>query len=283
MSAPKNITVLNLGAGVQSTTLYLMMLTGEVPRADYAIFADTQEEPADVYTHLEWLKTLNGPSIITTTRGKLGEHLIRGMNSTGGRFASIPAFTKDANGKVGKMRRQCTPEYKIDPIERVIRRQILELKPSQRIPKRTIVTQFIGISLDEAGRALRIEKNNEGSPWCRVRFPLMEKFMTRAECVTWLRAYGVPHEVPRSACVFCPFHDNDEWKRLRDDDPVSFARAVEVDASLRVPGNVVNRGLDQPLFIHRQCVPLSEVNFDSDQDKGQQTGMREECHGACGH
>lgn len=280
---PREITILNFGAGVQSTTLYLMMLTGEVPRADYAVFADTQEEPASVYKHIKWISTMGGPKILTGTIGKLGDHLQHGTNSTGGRFASIPAFTKDAKGKVGKMRRQCTREYKISVIERVIRRDILGLKPRQRIPKGTFVTQLIGISLDEAGRALRIEKNNVESKWSKVRFPLMDKFMTRADCVTWLRNFGMPHEVPRSACVFCPFHDNEEWKRLRDQDPLSWKRAVEIDAALRVPGNVVNRKLDQPLFIHRQCVPLPEVNLDESADEGYQTGMREECQGGCGH
>ncbi|NBW19669.1 MAG: hypothetical protein EBR82_68020 [Caulobacteraceae bacterium] len=50
--------ILNLGAGVQSTALYLMSLDGEVQKFDAAIFADTQEEPEDVYRHLEWMESL---------------------------------------------------------------------------------------------------------------------------------------------------------------------------------------------------------------------------------
>jgi len=47
---------LNLGAGVQSTTVYLMYLTGEIqPNIECAIFADTGEEPGAVYRHLEWM------------------------------------------------------------------------------------------------------------------------------------------------------------------------------------------------------------------------------------
>jgi len=52
--------VLNLGAGVQSTTLYLMSMSGEVRPFDVAIFADTGEEPQAVYKHLEWLQSLKG-------------------------------------------------------------------------------------------------------------------------------------------------------------------------------------------------------------------------------
>jgi hypothetical protein len=51
--------VLNLGAGVQSTTSYLMYLLGKIePRIECAIFADTGEEPAAIYRHLDWLTDL---------------------------------------------------------------------------------------------------------------------------------------------------------------------------------------------------------------------------------
>jgi hypothetical protein len=120
--------VLNLGAGVQSTTLYLMYLRGEIlPAIECAVFADTGEEPESIYSHLEWLKSLKGPPIITVGIGKLGEDLQHGRNSTGQRFASIPAFTAAREGhKGGIVRRQCTREYKIDPIEQYTRRSSWE-------------------------------------------------------------------------------------------------------------------------------------------------------------
>ena len=49
----KTLRVLSLGAGVQSSTLALMIHKGEIPMVDCAIFADTQAEPPKVY---EWLK-----------------------------------------------------------------------------------------------------------------------------------------------------------------------------------------------------------------------------------
>jgi hypothetical protein len=65
--------VLNLGAGVQSTTLYLMYLRGKIqPQIECAIFADTGEEPDSIYRHLEWLKSLAGPPIVTVKAGTLG-------------------------------------------------------------------------------------------------------------------------------------------------------------------------------------------------------------------
>ena len=53
------LRVLNLGAGVQSTTLYLWALDGLI-HFDKAIFADTGDEPESVYAHLEFLRGLNG-------------------------------------------------------------------------------------------------------------------------------------------------------------------------------------------------------------------------------
>jgi hypothetical protein len=88
----REIDVLNLGAGVQSTTLYLMACRGEL-KIDYAIFADTGDEPAAVYQHLAWLQTLAGPPILVRSRGRLSDHLALGENSTGQKFAVIPAFT----------------------------------------------------------------------------------------------------------------------------------------------------------------------------------------------
>ncbi|WP_405494689.1 hypothetical protein [Nocardia sp. NBC_00511] len=45
--------MLSLGAGVQSTTLLLLIAHGELPMIDAAIFADTGWEPEAVYRHLD--------------------------------------------------------------------------------------------------------------------------------------------------------------------------------------------------------------------------------------
>ncbi len=48
------LTVISLGAGVQSSVMALMAAKGEItPMPDYAIFADTQAEPDHIY---EWLE-----------------------------------------------------------------------------------------------------------------------------------------------------------------------------------------------------------------------------------
>lgn len=71
---------LSLGAGVQSSTLLLMMVNGVIPKADYAIFADTQWEPKSVYA---WLDVLEAETakiqmpIVRATKGDIRANLLR--------------------------------------------------------------------------------------------------------------------------------------------------------------------------------------------------------------
>ncbi len=282
MESAKTYHILNLGAGVQSTALYLMFLNGEIDeKLDYAVFADTQEEPESVYQHLDWLRSLGGPPILTDTAGKLGDDLIHGKNSTGGRFASIPAFTSATPGKIGGMlRRQCTAEYKIDVCERIIRRQVVGLEPRQRMPKDVKVVQYFGLSYDEPRRVPKVKNRFIGHPWAEGRFPLFDLEMTRSCCVAYLNEQNIPHEVPQSACFFCPFKSNFEWRLLRDNDPAGWARAIEVDEALRRPGTVANRSLEQSIYLHRSCLPMVQVDLGVKDMNGGVAGG--ECEGMCG-
>lgn len=280
------MNILNLGAGVQSTTLYLMFMRGVIdPQIDAAIFADTQDEPESVYSHLSWLKSLAGPPIIVATAGRLGDDLVRGKNSTGQRFASIPAFTtSDGGTSVGITRRQCSREYKTDVIKQVIRCDLLGLKKRQRMPRGLTVTQSLGFSLDEGGRARRttalFKKEHR---WATPRFPLIEQFMTRVDCIAWLKKWGcVPHETPRSACVFCPYHNDAEWERIKANHS-DWTRAVEVDRALRAEGSIANRDMRQVMYLHRSCQPLEDVTLNP-QPRDRQIPMSfyQECEGVCG-
>ena len=297
---PREVHVLNLGVGVQSTTLYLMIARGELPiRIDAAITADTQEEPGherrrrglpdtdpsrSFYAHLEWLQAQGGPPILVRTVGKLGDDLISGQNSTGHRFASIPAFTTTDDGASrGVTKRQCSADYKAVPIERTIRRELVGLPPRRAIPRHVTIHQYIGFSLDEAGRSKRLREVKAKRGW-HYHFPLIERFWTRADCLNYL-AKNVPHRVPRSACVCCPYRSDVEWLWLRQNDPEGWERAVEIDRALRTTGSVANRDIKQTMYLHRSCKPLDQVEFDPRPSARQlQTNLNfaVECEGVCG-
>jgi len=106
--------------------------------------------------------------------------------------------------------------------------------------------------------------------------------MTRANCRELLEIL-VPHQVPRSACVFCPFHDDAEWQAQKDRGGLDWGRSVYIDEQLRKPGNIVNRGLEQDLYLHRQCKPLVEIDFHPRENrKEMQLGFQLDCMGVCG-
>lgn len=254
------VRVLNLGAGAGSAPIVYMALMGEVAY-DCAIFADTQDEPAWVYRQLAWLERQGGPPIHRVSGGDLMKNLRVGKNNNGGRFVSIPAFTRLDNGEVAMTRRQCTREYKIEPVEQFIRRELLGLKPRQRIPSNVTVTQLFGFSVDEAGLAARMRKQ-EGSRW-KFEFPLIEAGMRKGECYRIMDQWCKEFPWMWSSCRSCPFHSDRQWRQLRELSPDDFENACRNDESLREHGNVVNRNMDSPMYIHRSCVPLRDVDFDS--------------------
>lgn len=279
-----NLRVLNLGAGVQSTALYLMAIDGEL-EFDLAIFADTGDEPRSVYDHLAWLKTLGGPEIIEVTAGNLGENLIKGVASGGyggRRFASIPTFLAVDGQRGGIGRRQCTSDFKIAPIEKEIRTR-LGAGHGERVPKGNTVVQTFGLSFDEPKRVSRVRDQFRGSYYKSAEFPLFDWFMTRQDCVAYLKKRVPDREIPRSACVYCPYHSDDEWLRIKSD-PEAWARAVEIDNAIRDKTSACTRGMVAEQFLHRSCLPLVQIDFKPRPPN--QTARFEfvdrDCEGMCG-
>lgn len=295
------LRVLNLGAGVGSTTVMLLSRMGEIEPIDHAIFADTGEEPTAVYTHLEWLKSLGSPPVLTCSAGKLGDDLISGRIAAGaarlsGRFTSIPAYTGPAQGdepravsacEVGRVKRQCSRDYKISPILQTIRRTILGLKPRQRVAKGVRVTQVFGLDDGEPLRIRKVRERCTRISWATPDFPLARLGWDRDRCLAFLREH-VPHPVPRSACVFCPFRSPAEWLWLRDHDRAGWERALEIDAAIRDGQSKCAQGLRQALYLHRSCLPLPLIDFEAEaireRAKKRQGDLfrQTECEGMCG-
>ena len=278
---PVELRVLNLGAGVQSTSLYLMAMDGDLT-IDLAIFADTGDEPREVYEHLEWLKTLGGPEIVTVSRGNLGNNLKDGVNSDGQRHISIPTYLGIYGEKQAIGRRQCTSEYKIIPIEKEIRRR-LGTEKGKRVPKGKTCVQYFGLSFDEPMRVARVKAQYQGRYWGRAEFPLFDWFMTRADCLGYLAKRVPERVVPRSACVYCPYHNDAEWLRIKAD-PEAWARAVEIDEAIRNETSACARGMNAEQYLHVSCKPLVEIEFNPKPESPQQkfNFVQRDCEGMCG-
>ena len=271
---PQNPTlrVLSLGAGVQSTVLALLAARRDIaPMPDCAIFADTQFEPAGVYTHLDWLEKQLPYPVHRVTAGDIRADHIAGLNSTGHRFASMPLYT---TGGIGAGRRQCTNEYKIQPITRKIR-ELLGVGKGERAPKTAVVEQWIGISADELTRAKRSRHF-----YIQHRWPLLELEMDRRACQQWFSGRYPGRALAKSACIACPFHDAAAWREMRDNDPDSWTQAVVFDAAIREGGGTL-RGMRAQQFVHRQGVPLDQADLRTPADHGQLSFL-DECEGMCG-
>ena len=257
--------IISFGGGVQSSALALMFAKGELgPMPEAAIFADTQAEPQSVYKWLGWIEGQLPFPIVRVTAGDLTEASTTVRTSkTGTKYIkpAIPAYiTRD--GVKGMAQRHCTMDYKIAVIQREIRRRRAGRK----------VTQYLGISWDEAHRM-------KPSPLAYVHnaYPLVERRLTRGHCLEWMQRNGYP-KPPRSACTFCPFHSDEEWKRLRDEEPEEFASAVAYEQRLQAAyaGTTALGGVP---FLHPARIPLDQVDF---RDGGQTDLFGNECAGVCG-
>jgi hypothetical protein len=268
-------TVLNLGAGVQSSTLALMASTGAItPMPDFAIFADTQAEPQSVYDWLDWLETQLPFPVHRVTKGNMTKDMMALRTTKDGRQwtkSTIPAFMQAADGSIGLLGRSCTADYKIAPILKNLRR----LCGIKRGEKKVQITQWIGISYDEIQRM-----KPSRDKWTQHRWPLIELEMRRHDCIAWLKKHGFP-EPPRSACTYCPFHSNKEWRRLKDYEPEAFAEAVRVEKELQRTKAETDNMRSIP-WLHRSCKPLEEVDLSTETDAGQMDMFGNECEGLCG-
>lgn len=246
------------------------------------------------------------------TSKKSGKRYMKGL---------IPAFTLNADGSKGLMGRKCTPDYKIIVVVRQARKmigkvkfkewrakhkaalkQISEYKKSLAEHKKAkklklsilpvvlpypmaamdecktdaLCIMWIGISTDEADRM-----KDSQEPWIKTRWPLIEKNMSRQDCLDWVKKNGHP-EPPRSACIFCPFHSDDEWIRIKKETPEEFQEVVQYERDLQAAQRNQEQLRGVP-FLHDTCVPIDQVKFiPTEKGRKQISLFSNECNGLCG-
>jgi len=265
------IHIISLGAGVQSSTMALMAACGEItPMPVAAIFADTQAEPKSVYTWLDWLEKQLPFPVIRVTAGSLTQKALtpyRSVKNNKMYYTGLPIFLKNPDSTLSISPRQCTRDFKVDPVRRASRKLMIESGGKE-------VSKWIGISLDEIYRMKEPRRKYEAH-----RYPLIEARMSRHDCLRWMEARQFP-EPPRSACVYCPYHNNTEWKRLKEQEPEEFEMAVRFEKDFQQ--SVKTTGLIATPFLHRSLVPLSEVDFSTEEERGQLNMFNNECEGMCG-
>jgi hypothetical protein len=245
-----------------------MAARGEIDPVDAAIFADTQWEPRKVYEWLDWLEAQLPFPVHRVTAGNLRDSMVS-RSTTAERFASVPWFITAPDGSHGMGRRQCTSEYKLVPLVRE-KRRLLGLAKGERVKRGEVLCEtLIGISIDEVHRI-----RNSAEPWNVNSWPLIEKRMTRDDCMAWMDRSGYPRP-PKSSCLGCPYHSDAQWREIKAR-PDEWADVLEIDEVIREPG----RGIRGKQYMHAKRRPLALIDFDTAEAQGDMFG--EDCQGMCG-
>lgn len=295
-----DLVVLNHGGGLQTGTIVEMIHDEILPKPDVVIAADTGDEPAYVYAQWQRDKSLlkdAGVPFLIVNNGNLIDDVY-----SGGRFAAMPLFTINKNGSRGnrqktekgqgalfeiseweqevpstivgfgleaelvsdgKLRRQCTSEYKILPIEKELRIMLLEMGLAKetksgaiRINSDVLVESWIGYTTDELQRVKDTQQN-----WQYFRFPLLEMKMSRGDCALWLENNGKPPRLS-SACRCCPLISNARMRELRDNDPAGWEKRLKFDDDLRKGLLRLTASVKGELFLHPSKIPMRDVDVD---------------------
>lgn len=260
----------SFGGGVQSTALLLLIkhepqrllnAVGHLPSKAY--FADTNAEPEEIYRHLEQMKLLSSIPLEVVSNGSLLAAETRHNKRT------FPPYYVRLQGKIGVLLRKCTPEFKVKPLERAMRRDI-GLAPGRRSTSRSVAL-WLGISIDEAHRM----GDNETKLFQNI-YPLVEIGWDRTRCFNYCQEHGITPT--KSRCFFCPYVS--DWLDIKRNQPKEFAKAVEFDKQIR---NVVKGGVKGEVFLHKSCQPLDEAVVNQGHLwEGYPAEFGNECSGMCG-
>jgi hypothetical protein len=234
--------VFSYGGGVQSTAVLVLAARGEI-QYDAFLFAnvgdDSEHPEALAYIReIAWpYAERHGIPLEELTKrrrdGSQGTLLDRIRRTK----RSIPIPARLSGGKPAS--RACTLEYKV----RVVSRWLI-----QHGGRNDGATVGLGISTDEMGRARSISDEPD---WKRLEYPLLDRRLSREDCRQIVREAGLP-EPHKSACWFCPFTVNAEWRRMAADDPERFAAACTIEADLSQRGH-------GPVYLSKTMRPLSEL------------------------
>ena len=274
-------TVVSFGGGVQSTALAIMCIDGRLPRPDLFMFADTGDEPVAVYEHVQkWKHILECEGFEFKTVRKqpeesLSDHVLNRLKRNKAGISYPPLYVeRKQEHRDGRMPlwRGCTRTFKSRVLDQ-------ETKKWASVPRGykgpPMVEKWLGISIDESSRMrLSTEK------WYTFKYPLIDLRVSRTDCIGIIKKAG--ESAPRSACVYCPFHSNREWRRVRSV-PEDWNKAVNFEKELHRLWDEKGGfgGLKSRPTLHESGVPLSEANIDEDQ-VSLFSNWDNECAGICG-
>lgn len=178
--------VVSYGAGTNSTAMLIEMVKrGE--QVDLITFADTGGEVAETYRYIalfsEWLVGMGYPAITWVKKGGSDETLEQVCL----RLKQLPSVAYGF--------KTCSQRFKIEPQNTFMNNHPDALSTWKSGEK---VVKCIGYDADEPHRAKAFDDKKY-----LLRYPLLEWDMGRDECISTIKAAGLP--LPgKSSCFFCP-------------------------------------------------------------------------------
>lgn len=189
--------VLSYGGGVNSVALMILILMENLP-LDEVVFADTGGEVPETYSYIDVTrKYLQPHGIPFTVVAKKGSTLYE----TAWRRRVVPSA----------LWRWSTRDYKVNPIQRHYRSLDRH------------INQYLAIAWDEF---MRMKPSRVD--YVTNLFPLIDRRITRADCVNIIQEAGLPVP-PKSSCYFCPFGSLDRWRWLYESHPHLYEKAMALE------------------------------------------------------
>jgi hypothetical protein len=233
----------NNGGGTQSAAIAALIVTGELPKPDLAVIADTGREKSATWDYLDRYIVPALASVgVTMHRVRKEDYATKDLyGGADGNTLLIPAFTTQG-GDVGKLSGYCSGEWKRDVVRRWASKEH-GVKAA---------TNWIGYSTDEMGRAHKAQHATKSQGKWRVDFPLIRLGMNRGNCQH--KALQVLGALPgRSACWMCPNMHMGEWRDVMADER-DRPKVIQFDREMRKR--------DPHAWLTDQAVPIEQSDFD---------------------
>ena len=205
---PKQIHILSMGAGVQTSAMLLKY--GKTGRYDYIVFADTRDEEPETYKYIsKYLKPYAIEcGIPWVTVGNLNGE---GIYDYYMRVGALPKA----------MKRDCTRDFKIRPIHRFAR--------SLGCTRFNPMVEDIGFSIDESDRMNESKaKSHLEVSYVVKSYPFIDDRISRNDCEQIIRDHGWPVPI-KSGCDFCIFKNRSQFRKLATERPERFAQIVALE------------------------------------------------------
>jgi hypothetical protein len=252
------LAVLNFSAGRQSSCLLWQIIRGEFPKPEsFAVLnANPGMENSDTYKYVEMMRQecLKAGIYFETVAGpNLYLDILRAANQELKRLDNPPYWTKDPKtGKEGKLIQGCTKYYKIQPMDRAVRRLLEDRfgisQKSGRVGEH-VVEKWIGFSSDEVPRI-----KPPSQKYTYFRYPLIEQGLDKAKVVGYFLKNNLPLP-PRSVCNACFSNGLETYKEMHEKRPGDWQQAVAIDNAVRrgIPG------VDRETFVSKTLLSLEEL------------------------